>query len=312
MTTTTTTILLPLALSVFAQDEEALRVHTKLHQRVSPAIVGIRGGGRRGTGIVISPLGLILSSTTVAGSRDETVEVTLKGHKRVRGSIVRRKPELELMLVKIEAKDVPGVIDLGDSDAVKLGQVSYVLGDSYNSIFTDDQVALTLGHVSGRYSVDATQGRSTYKGEVIETSAGVNPNNDGAALVDATGRLIGMVTMNYHDSKFTGIAIPVNRLKEDIQAGLAPYRTAGWLGLTLEDKGGKIAIAKVAAKGPAEKGGLKAGDVLVSIGRKPAEGLGPANAQLKACWVGEAVDVEVLREGKKIKVSLLPEAKDFY
>ncbi|HLG43063.1 MAG TPA: S1C family serine protease [Planctomycetota bacterium] len=310
--TTTTMILLPLALSVFAQDEEALRVHTKLHQKISPAIVGIRGGGRRGTGIVISSLGLILTSTTTAGARDESVEVTLKGHRRVRGSVVRRKPDLELMLVKIDAKDVTGVLELGDSDSAKLGQLCYVLGDSYNSIFTDDQVALTLGHVSGRYSVDATKGRATYKGEVIETSAGVNPNNDGAALVDATGRLIGMVTMNYHESKFTGIAIPINRLKEEIQAGLAQYRTAGWLGLTLEEKGGKIAVAKVAAKGPAEKGGLKAGDVLDSIGRKSAEGLEQANALLKACWVGEAVEVEVLREGKKIKVSLLPDAKDFY
>jgi len=309
----TSSWLVPLALAcVAAQDEEILKVHSKLHQKASPAIVGIRGSDRRGTGILISRAGVILTSTTAIGARDETVEVYLKGHRRVRGQVVKRNADLEMAIVKIDSKDVPAVLELADSDGVKLGQVCYVLGDSYNSIFTDDQVALTMGHVSGRYEVDKTKGRSTYKGEVLETNAGVNANNDGAALVDAAGRLVGMITMNYDESRFTGIAIPINKLKGDIEAAVGRFRAAGWIGVTLEDKDGKFLIAKVSAKSPAEKAGLKVGDALVTFGKEAPQGLEEARALVKKCWVGEAVEVEVLRAGAKLKAILLPEAADFY
>jgi S1-C subfamily serine protease len=294
------------------QDEEALRVHAKLHQRIAPAIVGVRGGGRRGTGILVGRPGLIVTSLTAVGARDESVEVFLKGHKRVRGSVLKRNPELELAIVKIDPKEVPGTVELGDSDQVKLGQICYVLGDSYNSIFTDDQVALTLGHISGRYEVDKPKGRSTYKGEVLETNAGVNPNNDGGALVDAAGRLVGMITMNYHEARFTGVAIPINRLRGEIEAALREHREPGWIGLVLEEKGGKIVVARVSPDSPASKGGLRVGDTFVSFAGKAAGAAGQANALVKECWVGEAVLVEVLRDGKRLKATLVPEAADFY
>lgn len=296
-----------------AQDEEALRVHTKLYRRISPAIVGVRGGGRRGSGFIVGRAGLIVTSLAAVGSRGNAVEVFLKGHKRVHGNVLKRVQELELAIVKIDPKDVAATVELGDSDAVKLGQICYVLGDSYNSIFTDDQVAMTLGYISGRYEVDKTKGRSTYTGEVLETNAGVNPNNDGAALVDGAGHLIGMITMNYHEAKFTGVAIPINRLRGEIEAALREYREPGWVGLELQGKGGKVVVGKVAPEGPAARGGLRAGDVVVALAGQPAGSLEQANGLLKGqCWVGESFAVEVLREGRRFKAILIPEAADFY
>jgi S1-C subfamily serine protease len=192
---------------VYAQDD-VTSTHIKLYKKVSSAIVGIKGQGQIGSGVVVSAEGVILSSTTAAGTKGEA-DVYLKGHKKVKGRIVYSDAKLELAIVRISKDQVQAVIQMGDSDVVKVGQVAYTLGDSRDSIFTDDQVAFSVGVISAIYKLDEPKG-GTYKGPVFETSAAVNPNQDGGALLDSKGNLVGMLSLSYHEARYEGVAIPVN------------------------------------------------------------------------------------------------------
>jgi S1-C subfamily serine protease len=205
-----------------------------------------------------------------------------------------RANDRELVVVKIDtAQDLP-FVELGDSDAARAGQISYVFGDSYDSIRSDDQAAMSLGVISGIYDLTQRHDKSSYLGKVLETSAAVNPSQNGGPLVDREGRLIGLVTLNYDDSKFTGLAVPINTLKPLIEkirkehtsapVVIAPIRPEpapearrpvepapkgepgeAWLGLEVKPVSGGVEITRVTRKSPAFVAGLHRGDVVTMI-----------------------------------------------
>jgi S1-C subfamily serine protease len=264
---------LVLCLPPAAQDDVD-KIHTAVARKVAPAVVFVADNRQSGSGVLIDKTGVVLTSTTAVGPSSTTVTVVTKGSKSWRGRVMGRSPDKELVLVKIDAGGELPFVELGDSDRVRVGQTSYVFGDSFGSMIGDDQPAMSMGSVSGIYRVTKTKGSSSYLGPVIETSAAVNPNQDGGPLVDKDGRLIGMVTLNYDESKFTGIAVPVNALKPEIErirkeheTGIvaAPRKPAapGWLGLEVQAVEGGLEVVRVSRNGPAEKAGVKKGDVLV-------------------------------------------------
>src|SRR5688572_4649244 len=187
-----------------------------MHKKVAPKIVQVRGESQTGTGVVIRSDGIILTSPTACGMGTSKARVILPGNQRLEAKVIGRRNDLELCLLKIDAKDLP-VMEFADSSKAKIGQVAYAFGDVWESIPVDDQVAMSLGIVSGLYDVTETQANSIYTGPVIETSAAVNQNLDGGPLVDADGKMLGLITLNYHPAKFTGIAIPIHVLKPEIE-----------------------------------------------------------------------------------------------
>src|SRR5262245_24766847 len=202
--------LVPLALH--AQDDVD-KIHVRIAKKVAPATVAVDGGGVRGSGILIDKSGILLTSPTAVGTTSTRVTVVTKGSRTYTGKVLGRANDRELVVVKIDAaQDLP-FVELGDSDAARAGQISYVFGDSFDSIRSDDQAAMSLGVISGVYELTQRHDKSMYLGKVLETSAAVNPTQNGGPLVDREGRLLGLVTLNYDDSKFTGLAIPVNTLK---------------------------------------------------------------------------------------------------
>jgi len=199
------------------------------------------------------------------------------------------------VVVKIDpAQELP-FVELGDSDAARAGQVSYVFGDSFDSIRADDQAAMSLGVISGIYELTQRHDKSLYMGKVLETSAAVNPSQNGGPLVDREGRLIGLVTLNYDDSKFTGLAVPINTLKPLVEKIRKEYSSApvviaplrpepppeakrpvepapraeppgeAWLGLEVKAAAGGVEITRVTRKSPAFHAGLHRGDVVTMI-----------------------------------------------
>jgi S1-C subfamily serine protease len=205
-----------------------------------------------------------------------------------------RANDRELVLVKIDAaQDLP-FLELGDSDAARTGQISYVFGDSYDSMRSDDQPAMSLGVISGIYELTQRHDKSLYLGKVLETSAAVNPSQNGGPLVDREGRLLGLVTLNYDDSKFTGLAVPINTLRPAIDKIRKDYSSApvvigplrpepapelkkpvepaapkaegeAWLGLEVKGVVGGVEITRVTRRSPAHRAGLHRGDVLTMI-----------------------------------------------
>jgi len=281
-------------LGLHAQDELD-KIHVRIAKKVAPATVAVDGGGLRGSGILIDKTGILLTSPTAVGTTSTRVTVVTKGSRTYTGKVMGRANDRELVVVKIDAaQDLP-FVELGDSDAARSGQVSYVFGDSYDSIRSDDQAAMSLGVISGIYELTQRHDKSSYLGKVLETSAAVNPSQNGGPMVDREGRLIGLVTLNYDDSKFTGLAVPINTLKPLIEkirkehtsapVVIAPIRPEpapeprrpvepapkaeppgeAWLGLEVKSVAGGVEITRVTRKSPAFHAGLHRGDVVTMI-----------------------------------------------
>jgi S1-C subfamily serine protease len=284
--------LVPLALH--AQDEVD-KIHVRIAKKVAPATVAVDGGGVRGSGILIDKSGIILTSPTAVGTSSTRVNVMTKGSRIYSGKVLGRANDRELVVVKIDAGQELPFVELGDSDAARAGQVSYVFGDSFDSIRADDQAAMSLGVISGVYDLTQRHDKSLYLGKVLETSAAVNPTQNGGPLVDREGRLIGLVTLNYDDSKFTGLAVPINTIKPLVEKirkeytstpiVIAPIRPEpapepkrpveaapraeppgeAWLGLEVKSVAGGVEITRVTRKSPAFQAGLHRGDVVTMI-----------------------------------------------
>jgi putative serine protease PepD len=311
--------LLPFALAAAALAQDEDRVHVAVYKKVAPATVYVEGGRERGSGVLIDKSGYVLTSPTACGTSGQNVTVLVKGARSYPGRVVGRVNEKELVLVKVEAgRDLP-FVELGDSDAARVGQVSYVLGDCYDSIRNDDQPAISMGVISGIYEVNKTQPRSIaqpqtyYTGKVLETSAAVNPNQDGGPLVDREGRLLGIVTLNYDESKFTGIAIPINELKPLIEklrrdyenpAAAAAEKGEAWLGLEVKAVAGGLEVTRVARNGPGERAGVRRGDVVTALDAAAAASEEALRAAVGRKAPGDTVTLSLLREGERRDVPL--------
>ncbi len=323
-----------LAAAAGAQDDPA-EAHIKLYKKVAPSVVFVAGGSERGSGVIIDKDGYVLTSPTACGQTSGEVTVLLRGHKRHVAKVVGRVNDLELVVLKVPGGDLPAV-ELGDSDKAKIGSVTYVFGDSFQSIETDDQVAISIGVLSATYELKSIQKgtKALYKGTVLETSCAVNPNQDGGALVDAQGRLLGILTLNYDDSKFTGVAVPINRLRPEIERIIREHRTGvvakppppepvekpvskeepGWLGADVaeDDDAAGLLITRLFKNGPAEKGGLKKGDVIRQVNKQRVMTFKRFDETMQKLQAGASVTFRVRREGKDVDVTVTLGKKNFY
>ena len=292
-----------------------------LYKKVAPAIVSVRGGGQSGSGVVINPAGLVLTSVTASGKSSSSARVRFADQKEYSARVLGRVDELEMVLLEIEGKGPFPHLELGDSDRVALGQVAYSFGDSFGSLSRDGQVHMSLGIVSGRYKIaKAKQRRAKYKGVVLETSAAVNQNQDGGPIVDRHGKVIGIITLNYHDAKFTGISVPVNALKPDLLriapslGNLVRVRQPGtpWTGMDLRETDDGLVVRRVFRTGPAGKAGLLKGDLLSRINGKKIRTLRSLKALMRELGPGDPVEIGVIRKGKGRTLQLVLARKPVY
>lgn len=269
----------------------------ELYRLAAPSVVGIRAGANKGSGVLLDSSGYILSSSTCADAAGKDVWVYFHDRRRVVGRVVVRNAALEMILVKVSAEDVGAIpaMPLGDSDRTWVGQVACVVGDSFDSLFQDGQAAFSAGQVSALYEL---KGTTSYQGPVIETSAAVNPHSNGGPLVDAKGRLIAMVSLNYHGSRFAGVAIPCNRLLPELNRvqGIRYRRVVDLraVGMELVEEEGQVIVGNVDQAGAAHRAGLREGDVLVRIGGERVRSARDVERGMQ-----RSADVELLRRGDR-------------
>ncbi|MCX7628409.1 MAG: Do family serine endopeptidase [Methylophilaceae bacterium] len=228
-----------------------------------------------GSGVIVSPQGLILTNHHVVEAADE-IEVALADGRTLPATVVGTDPETDLAVIRVEAKNLPA-ITFGRSDQLAVGDIVLAIGNPFGVGQT-----VTQGIVSalGRNHL----GINTFE-NFIQTDAPINPGNSGGALVNLEGHLVGINSAIYSRSGGSmgiGFAIPVS-LAQQVMEQIVRQGSVirGWIGVEAQDITPELAesfrlpeargalIAGVLRGGPADKAGVRPGDVLVEInGRK--------------------------------------------
>ena len=296
-------------------------------ERVSPSVVhlevrrgeggGRRGGGGTGSGFLFTSTGYILTNSHVVHGAGR-VEVTLADGRKLPAEMVGDDPETDLAVVRVQAEGlVPAV--LGDSKAVRVGQVAIAIGHPYGF-----QSTVTAGVVSalGR-SMRARSGRLI--DDVLQTDAALNPGNSGGPLVDSRGEVIGVNSAVILPAQGICLAIAVNtakfvagrlirdgrvrrsRIGAAVQTVSVPRGLARRLGLGAE---AGVLIMGVEPGGPAERGGLDEGDVILDLDGHPVAGVDDLHRLLTEERVGVRSPVRVLRDSEPLVLDITPRQSD--
>jgi serine protease Do len=257
-----------------------------------------------GSGFIVDKDGFIITNNHVVAGAEE-IKVILSDGREFKAKVIGRDPKTDLALIKISSpfSDLP-VLALGDSDSIRVGDWVIAVGNPFGLEHT-----VTQGIISAR---GRTLGAGPYD-NFLQTDAPINPGNSGGPLVNLMGEVIGINSAIIAGGQGIGFAIPsktaktiIPRLKEKGKV------TRGWIGISiqtvtpeiaksfnLKEPGGAL-VADVAQGGPADKGGIKRGDIITSFDGKPIKHANDLPAIVAETQVGKTVDVKVLREGKEI------------
>ncbi|MET2530438.1 Do family serine endopeptidase [Ralstonia pseudosolanacearum] len=264
-----------------------------------------------GSGVIVSPEGYILTNHHVVDGADE-IEVALTDGRKANAKVVGTDPETDLAVLKISLTNLPA-ITLGRLESVRVGDVVLAIGNPFGVGQT-----VTMGIVSalGRSHL----GINTFE-NFIQTDAAINPGNSGGALVDAEGNLLGINTAIYSRSGGSlgiGFAIPVSLAKQVMESIISTGSVVrGWIGVEPQDVTPEIAesfglsrkdgalIAAVVQGGPADRAGLRPGDILINVNGESIQdttALLNSIAQLKPSTEAK---VTVSRKGKPVELTIM-------
>lgn len=262
-----------------------------------------------GSGVIITPDGYIVTNNHVVAGASE-IEVTMDNNKTFKADLIGADPATDIALLKVEAKNLP-TIPYGDSDKLRLGEWVLAIGSPYGLNST-----ITAGIVSAKGR--SMQNNGEFKIEsFIQTDAAVNPGNSGGALVNIKGELVGINTAIISNTgSYAGysFAVPVN-IARKIVADLMDFGKVqrAMLGISMQDISDALKtekelptldgvyIAEVVKGGAAEKAGVKAGDVLISIEGEPVKKGSSVQEKINRYRPGDKVSLVVLRNGKEHK-----------
>ncbi|MBP9997611.1 MAG: trypsin-like peptidase domain-containing protein [Bacteroidales bacterium] len=274
-----------------------------------------------GSGVIIRPDGYIVTNNhVVAGAT--TIEVTLNNNKTYEAKVIGTDPATDVALIKVEADGLP-TLQLADSDKLRLGEWVLAIGSPLGE---ELRSTITAGIVSAK-------GRSmpNYKGEFkiesfIQTDAAVNPGNSGGALVNKEGQLVGINTAIIStNNAYQGysFAVPSNIVRKIVAdlidfgsvkraklgISMSPIDAKRAQELKLSDVSG-VYIEEVVKGGPADKAGLKKGDILVAIGAVPTKNASDVQVQVNSFHPGDKSNVTIIRDGKKMEIPVTFESVD--
>ena len=254
-----------------------------------------------GSGVIVSEQGYVLTNHHVVESVDE-IEVALADSRKIKARVVGSDPETDLAVLRIELQKLPA-ITFARAEQLRVGDVVLAIGNPFGVGQT-----VTLGIVSGLGR--SHLGITTFE-NFIQTDAAIHPGNSGGALVDASGHLVGINTAIYSQtgaSMGIGYAIPVSIARQVMDQIIKKGSvTRGWVGVGVQDitrelaesfklgATGGVLISHVERGGPADKAGVKLGDVLLSVNGKPvADSNGMLN-MIAVLQPGEAAKLRVAR-----------------
>jgi S1-C subfamily serine protease len=306
-------------------DEEAFdaysRAVTGVAERLGPSVAhlavarrtrrGRREGG--GSGVAITPDGYMLTSAhVVAGNAG--LRASFSDGRELGAKVVGADPLSDLAVVQAEASDLQPA-GLGDADSLRVGQLVVAIGSPMGLAGT-----VTAGVVSalGRSLPTRSGSAGRLVENVIQTDAALNPGNSGGALADGLGRVVGINTAVAGIG--LGLAVPINEATRKIISALMsegrvrrayigivggsrplPPRVASRVG-----REAGIEIVEVVSGSPADRAGLRPEDLIVAVDGEPMSDVGDLQRLMVAERIGQVVEVEAVRDGRFLKIDLIP------
>ena len=317
----------PLHLVSSTEDDEALdaysQVVTQAVERIAPSVIKIDvtlpARGRQparsgsGSGFIFTPDGFVLTNSHVVRGASK-LAVSLADGRRVAASIAGDDAHTDLAVVRVDAPNLIPAL-LGDSQAIRPGQIAIAIGNPYGF-----QATVTAGVISalGR-SLPSRSGRLIE--DVIQTDAALNPGNSGGPLLNSHGEVIGVNTAIIQAAQGILFAIAINtakliaaRLIRDgrvrrsyvgIAGQTVPLltRVVRYFGLSTQTA---VFVVSVEKRSPAERAGLREGDLIVAFGERPVQAIDDLLRLLTEDRVGVAVSVAVIRGTERLTLSITP------
>lgn len=289
-------------------------------KKVQSSIFGFELGVQEGTGsgVIYDSNGYILTNHHVVGDATE-IKVTLASGEELDGRKIGSDRDNDVAVVKVDRSNLPA-LKIGDSDSLVVGELAVAVGSPFGF-----EQSVTSGIISALHrnvSVTVGTGETMVLTDLIQTDAAINPGNSGGALCDSNARLIGINTLiasQSGGSEGVGFAIPIKtakRIADDIIAGRPvshPY-----MGITGQSVSEEIArryelptttgayVTSVFSGGPADKAGIKQGDIIVGIDGRQIKSMDDLIAEIRKRNVGDSMVVEFYsgRERKSVRLKL--------
>lgn len=300
-----------------------VNIYTKqiVQQRVSPFLADPffrqffgemrlppREANSLGSGVIVRKDGLIVTNAHVAKNADE-IRVVLSDKREFPAKVALVDEKSDLALLKIDAKSAEfPTLKLADSDAIEVGDITLAIGNPFGVGQT-----VTSGIVSATARTSVGSGNFGY---YIQTDAAINPGNSGGALVNNEGDVIGINTMIFSKTggyMGIGFAVPSNLVKQVIASYASGGKTVqrAWLGASLQpvtrdiaeslslDRPHGVLVSKIYKGGPAEKAGLKSGDVIAAMDGRSVDDTQSLYYILTTQEIGKELNVTILRNGQE-------------
>ncbi len=310
---------MPAVVNIFTTKEMKIQRHPFMDDPVFRHFFGeqfdaqTRKSTNLGSGVIVSDQGYILTNSHVVEAADE-IEIALADTRRTKARVVGTDPETDLAVLKIELPKLPSIL-FGQSDHAHVGDIVLAIGNPFGVGQT-----VTLGIISalGRSHL----GINTFE-NFIQTDAAINPGNSGGALVDAGGQLIGINTAIYSRapggaSLGIGFAIPASTAKQVLEQIMQSGQvTRGWIGVGVQDMTRELSasfklpeisgalITEVFRGTPADKAGIKLGDILVAVEGRPVTDSSTMLNLVAALNPGKQATLKVVRSQQETDVKVI-------
>lgn len=268
-----------------------------------------------GSGVIIDgKRGYVLTNAHVIANAG-TVKVIFKDEREYQAKIVGADPDSDLAVLRITTKESIPAVEMGNSDDLMIGETVIAIGNPFGFSNT-----VTTGVISALKRSFRTEDRVFH--DFIQIDASINPGNSGGPLLNINGELVGINTAIYARAQGIGFAIPISKARKIITDLIQHGEVIqSWVGLTVQDldpalsqylnlpmpdkmNGKGVVVKEVEPSGPASIAGIQAGDILLSIANRPLTSAADYQMVINGIAAGETADVQLLRKGKQLALSL--------
>jgi serine protease Do len=264
-----------------------------------------------GSGVIVSPDGYILTNNHVIDKATD-IKVMLSDKRQFPGKVVGADPKTDIAVVKIEATSLPTII-LGDSSKIEVGDYAFAIGNPFG---VGETATMGIISATGRNGLDIED----YE-DFIQTDAAINPGNSGGALLNARGELVGINTAilsgGSGGNQGIGFAIPINMAKYVMDQILKHGKVVrGYIGVGVQELTPDLAkafnvppgkgalVGTVEPNSPADKAGVKRGDIIIDLNGQPITGSNDLRLKVGSMAPGTKVTLKINRNGDTRDISL--------